>query len=547
MSNDSETLSLDSSNMHDIKLINNSNITNVYFSSATVYDIDLSNSSYISNIQSLGSINDISLDNSHINAINIEDSNSFFTNIALSNSSYIECGEGGLYLNDNSGIEYLDLSNNSYIECGEGGFNLYNSFLFNIDFSNNSYLDAKVIMTSSTINDLKLNNNSSLRSGYSGENNIISLNDSASLSQLNIDNNSILADIILDNSSITYTNISNSSIICDSILFDNSTIGYFQISDSSIGSNLLTNSDISDVQMYDSVLYNMVMANSDIANVIMSDSSIGDSTITMDNSSITDITMYDSVIYDGSMSDNSLISEILIKGSQINNFNFNRGSFYSIDIFSSYINSITFSNNKSISFTSFNSSVLSNTILSEGSIEFMYLKDARFINFIGTNYNLYHIDMTGSLFDFGSTYSDIPNYTEFKTNTLKYKFSITFDGTSGNGDIGQINIGKYLAPTASFYIEKVIIDSSNLIANSTSSTINVGISDNTYSGLSASNLGSNFVLVSDISNGGASGAKTTDIDYLNASIVGDAINSGTLYLEVTLKNTNYGYNNEIDD
>lgn len=519
ISNDSEILSLTSSNMYNIDLKSNSYINNIYFSNTSLHDINLSNESSISNIQSLGPVSYISMTNEcSLNQINVEDSDSSVSNIVLTNESYIDCGEGGFYLNNNSSIDYINLSNNSYMECGEGGLNLNNSTLFNIDFSNNSGMWALLLMTSSSINCLKMNNNSMLKSGYSGDNNMIGLYTSQ-MQYIEIDNNSFLADVLLENSQVGYVSLDNISSMYDMILTTGSNIDALTMIDSQIYSNSLDNTNIYDTQMNESNISTLVSANSTLSNAVL----------------------FDSIIYSINLY-NSNITDVLLKNGSIYQVNLNQGSMESVELYDSTLFGSTISNTGGLSRSALKSSVLSNSNISN-TMEFIYLKNSRFTNFIGTSYSTIHLDMSGSSFDFGLSYSDIPNYTEFMTNTLKYKFNIEFDGTEGSGGLGAINIGQYIIPSG-FYIEKIIMDASNLSANSSLSTINIGITNHTSSGLSASSLGSDFVKVSDISNGGATGYKTTDDDYLNASIIEDVINSGTIYLEVTLKNTNYGYNND---
>jgi len=87
------------------------------------------------------------------------------------------------------------------------------------------------------------------------------------------------------------------------------------------------------------------------------------------------------------------------------------------------------------------------------------------------------------------------------------------------------------------------VDGVNIVVNSISSTLNIGMSASVSSGLLHSNISSNFVVVSDISNGGASGYKSTG-DIIVASVTQNNITGGTIYLEITLKNTNYGYDND---
>ncbi len=109
-----------------------------------------------------------------------------------------------------------------------------------------------------------------------------------------------------------------------------------------------------------------------------------------------------------------------------------------------------------------------------------------------------------------------------------------------------------LIPGAGWYIYSVIVDNSGtgqaLIAGS-DSYINIG----TTTGDSDSGLDntkglvtsiSSRITVSDLSNGGADGLKTSDFSNVTMTVEGSNITAGLIYIEIILKNTNYGTNND---
>jgi len=487
------SIQLQDSSMHDINL-NHSKITDSNFTNAEIYDIygdnesylsyltlnnsyiqniNLTNGSYIQYTEIDGYMYNIKMDNeSYIQYVWI-DSDSYLTNINLNNNSYIDGGgfNTAIYL-WHSGFDYLTLNNNSYIQNGSSAtgfgpfnysFDLYSSFIYNVDINNYSKIEigdnSTFLMWNGAIGQLRLDNNSKITAGLNSySNNQFTIIDYAALEYNTLINHSTLDDLIIDGSSV----IRN-------LYLDSSSI---------YNNNLSGSSNFEYTQLLNSAFYNTSLHSSSINNNELSSSSIYYISLT-----------------------SSSISGSCFKQSNFSSIYPNGGDFFGL-----FLNNADLSSYSGYGFTS------------------LYMNSC-YLYF--SNNSLYNI----------------PNYTEFKTNTLVYKFNITFDGTSGHGATGSLILpGNYLIPSG-FYIEKVLVDGVNIVVNSISSTLNIGMSASVSSGLLHSNISSNFVVVSDISNGGASGYKSTG-DIIVASVTQNNITGGTIYLEITLKNTNYGYDND---
>ena len=102
-----------------------------------------------------------------------------------------------------------------------------------------------------------------------------------------------------------------------------------------------------------------------------------------------------------------------------------------------------------------------------------------------------------------------------------------------------------------WYIDRVTVDNNNtgatLSMSGAYSYINIGNTTDSNTGLddSRGNVSSmiNKIIVSDLSNGGSDGSKTIAIDNIVMSVEGNDITAGIIFVEIILKNTNYGTNN----
>lgn len=548
-----------------ILVSNNSGIDSIWLcdssgSNAYMNNIIVTNNSYISDdgdyiyIEDGGYMSTIYLNNgSYLSGYLEMHNGSYMYDVKLENSSFFGYG---IYIEADSHISYISLDNNSYIE---GNLLMVASYIEYITMRNNSYIegDSEIfgvyisnldLINVSSIYNLNMSNSAILYSKLSNNSIIYSniLTDNSTLEYINLDNSSSIYNNSLDNSNIEYINLQN-SVIHDNGMSASSGFYDLVLSDSQIYSNILNSSQLGDIQMSDSDIYNNTLSNSYLADLVLNASSeIHDSTLV--NSSINVNELYSGSIHNmdmnlshivGSLIRTSLLDTItltsssiedieLINNSSITNSFFTDGNFYGCSLKSSNIN----------------------TINSYG-IEFLYMRDANFSAYNSTA-SIYNLNMIGSSFNFnGDSSYVIPNYTSFDTNTIKYQFSITFNGSVGYGQIGAVYIPKMLSPLG-FFIESVIVDNSNtgqsLVFAGTYSIINIGNTTDSDTGLdnSKGDVASmrSRITVSDISNGGADGMKTSNFGNIVMNIEGNDITSGIIYVEIILKNTNYGTNND---
>ena len=516
------------------------------------------------------------------------------SNINLQNKSIINCGfnsNNSIVVVDSSYIEYIDITNfssftdliltdNSYIRRIE--LTNDSSFYNNTLGTQSSISD--IILTDSDIDNVTITDNSGLYN--------IQMSDSAIFSNI-LDNYSYIGDLQISDSIIFLTTLLNGSTINNSELY-NSDIGFEEIGnyflgncgitnvymkDSAIfGNNFATNSGIQDTNMigqsYIGSYYgtNTFSNYSGISNVEMNYSSINDNNLT-NGSAITTIKMIDSnssnsgspgISYNNFNSSGIYDSLIINSGIYNNTFNddnngsgiydviMNSAKIYNVYLYDSRLANLELLSNSWIHDSGFSQSGIYSSSLKSSLIynlnqnignglSDIYMRSSSLHDFVGNQIS--NLDMFSSEFNFNSTYYDVPQYTQFNSNTIIYKFQLpTFNGSSGQGAVGTVNIGTYSIPSG-FYIEKILMDGNSITTHSSSSTINIGMATSIKCGLQHSNIASNFVLVSDIGNGGANGHKSLG-DIVVVSITSDAITAGTIYLEITLKNTNYGFNNE---
>ena len=525
--------------------------------------------------------------NSSITGINFDligDGGSYLENITLNNNSYIY----NLNFFNGSYFKSIDITNESGINsvnlCDSSGSG---AALLNIILNNNSYISNDYsdlyLEDSSYIQNLIMNNYSCL-SGINMYNN-------STIDYVNIINGSYVEDLYLNNSTIDYVNIINGSEYYTED-YNNSYIYNLELNDSYMGSNGLTNSSIGETVLNNSEISgNILISSSEISDLTLSDSEIYNNNISSSN--LSDIQMNDSNIYNNNLSEGSGLTDLILNasdiyGSSLNDSSINvnqlySGSIHNITMGSSYmsgciirsslidtvtvtsgmiedvemINDSTINNcyfiGEGLHMSSLKSSTINTTSLNGNSINYLYMRDAVFSEYSSTA-SFYNLDMVGSTFNFGGDSSYIiPNYTRFDTNTIKYQFGFTFSGDTGYGDIGNVNIPKMLIPYngTGWYIQSVIVDNRNtgatLSIGGTYSYMNIGNTTDTDTGLDDSrgdvlSMADN-ITVSDMSNGGADGMKTDSISYIVMNVEGHSINAGNIYVEIILKNTNYGTHN----
>lgn len=550
------------SSLINIKLSNDSHIANdddlLYIEDGSyIRDVVINNYSYFSGYFEMyggSSINNLKIENNSWFGYGLYLSNgSSMNNISIDNDSYIE----GYVSVNNSSFDYINLKNSSYVT---GYSEFYNSYLYNIDLLNYSKI-YDGMMTDSAIGQLTMNNNSKMYAN--------TMNGYSAIEYVVANNHSYIHDNSIDNSVFEHITLDNYSNLNDNILENNSNISYIDSMDSSIFNNyVLSNSNINNSRLDDSALYNMSMTSSYISDTQMSDSEIND--ISMDSSYISDNLFKDSTmnrfgmtssgvtdnqLYDSSMDHASLsgsyIQDMMLKSSDVNWTTLSNGNMRNLEIFDSYINNIYISNT-GIYQSSLKSSNMTNINLDTYSIEFLYMRDSNFTNYNTHTNGVTNLDMIGTTLDFNNNNEYIiPNYTNVNTNFIKYQFSFMFNGTTGYGEAGGLLIPMMLFPSG-WYIERVIIDNRGtgqaLVASGPGVYLNLGNNVDSDTGLDNTkgdvSLLSSKITYSDISNGGADGTKTNSVGSLNMNVEGGNITSGIILVEVILKSTNYGTNND---
>jgi hypothetical protein len=160
------------------------------------------------------------------------------------------------------------------------------------------------------------------------------------------------------------------------------------------------------------------------------------------------------------------------------------------------------------------------------------------INLHGDNLNLIGIDSTIGNFNFLSlgTVSNLTPLISNRLNEYNYINIIEMDGTDGYGlTNSSLDIGTMLVPGGS-YIDKLVIDCTELIYSGGSPTFSFGILGLTASLEIAVSEISNKVKVFDLSNGLLDGTKSVTDTILSASLSGGTIiTSGLVSMEVSLK------------
>lgn len=577
--------------LKNIKLTNNSGIDGIYLcddsgSNAYLYNIKLSNDSYITDdddyiyIEDGGYIANIDMNNnsyfsgylelyngSYINSVKIENSSYFgygmylwnssqITNLSINNDSYIE----GYILMDGSVFDYINMVNNSWIS---GHSEFYGSYLYNIELTNYSKMYDE-ILTNSAIGQLSINNNSKMygntMDGYSAIE-YTTINNHSEVHNNNILNGSVFEYLTLDNESYLFSNMLDSSSIewlhtDDCNIYNNNFYN-----DSGIYDSTLSNSYIESISMkFSSYIADTQMSDSGIQNINMYDSSISDNfiknssiySIGITNSGINGCQLYSSDIYYTTLYNNSSIQSVMLKSSYIENITSNRGQLSNLELNDSSIYNSVISNS-GIYEASLKSSNINNIDLLNYGMEFIFMRDSTFINYNTHTDSVVNLDMLGTTFNFGNNnLYVVPYYTNANTNTIKYQFSVQFNGTTGYGEVGAVNIPFVCIPTTGWYIERVIVDNNGtgaaLVASGPGVYLNIGNNVDSDTGLDNTkgdvSLLASKITYSDIANGGADGTKTNSIGNLTMNIEGGNITSGIILVEVILKNTNYGTNND---
>lgn len=584
----------DHSYMENINILNYSSMTGFtfddggsggsYFKTITlnnnsvINNIELYNGSYLTYIEVLNS--------SGINSIHLcndTGSNSYLYNIKLNNNSYITDDEGQFYIEDSSSMESIDMNNNctisGYIEMYNGSrisniklengsslgynINLEAAQIINISIVNNSYINGYLLLINSSFDYINLMNNSWItdHSEFYGSYlyNIELLNYSkiyntsmvdSAIGQLAMTNNcKMYNNNMVNYSAIEYTTLTNHTNIYENDM-DNSTLEYLSLNDNSnLNNNILNSSNFKWLNINDSSINNnSLYENSGFYDCSLSDSSVYNIGMTS-SSNLSDTNIYGSTVENISMYSSAMIGNH-IKNSNVYLIGMTQSNLNNLELYDSSIHTSSILDSGIYS-CNLKASEMANLNLSRG-IEFVYMRDANLRNY-NTIDSIVNLDMLGTTLDFDNNDSYVvPYYTNANTNSIKYQFSFVFNGTTGYGESGAVNIPFVMIPSSGWYIERVVLDNNGtgqaLVASGAGVYLNIGNNVDSDTGLSNTkgdvSLLASKITYSDISNGGADGTKTNTIGNLTMNIEGGNITAGIILVEVILKNTNYGTNND---
>lgn len=495
-----------------------------------------------SKIDGYNNVLDHSSEIQYMSMINVSDNSGTscygtgFTDFYLSGTSSIHGLDmkwstlGGLWLDDNSRIEGLAIENNSRV------FNVNiqgSSALLNSKITN-SYLDGH-FTSPWAYGSILLNDNSWM------ENVVIDTVDFPSWNAnhygISLQTNSTIRNIVLKNM------CANDRVAAFAGNWDN------------------RRGSVEDIYLYESYLENITIDNSgqtydifegwlrqiELNNSFISslDANLSQiDTIGLSTSNIVGVKIVGSGLYDLYLGEGSSIQDLeitdtfgvysnnLTYGTQINRLVLNKSWFYE----NNYNNSVINDGNLTLS------KIYGNDFTNSGLRNFN-LSGSVLSNLDQTSNNeFYNFELKNQLFNFNNDNSNTYNLasTIGHNNTIKHQFSTNL---AGLGD-GYVSIPRYIVPGSGWYIEKVILDSTILVVSGTVS-FSLGLHESHPESVLDnvdSTVLSNKVKVYDL-NSGISGGKSTGLDwiglYLHDEGGSSTITSGTMNIEITLKNTNY--------
>ena len=465
-------------------------------------------------------INDCDIKDSYFNCLNIIGTTTIY-GVKMSNYSFMFFTSF-----KDSTIEALNFEN----ESGCFSLNLDNSTFKNCNLDNNSTISGE-FNSNSTIENINFSNNSSLDNLNFYE---------SSFNNINLDNSSYINQISASASYFQNVNMTNESWISDIEL----TVGGASGSSTIERLDLSNRSYITNVELYNSSMYEIKFDNYSYIQ--------GNPHIDLYNNS------YFSYI---NLDNHSRISQNigLTGGSYFKRIDMtnrsriegpidfqNSSRIEKIDATNdSYINTLYFNGNSYVEDLNMNNATFENINLNDSqggpsSIISTSLDRSNLTNLTGESVVLVAYDLNISLLDFQSlgTVSNLTPLTSVKLGDCKYISDIEMDGTEGYGlTNSSLNIGTMLAPQDS-YIERLSINCTELVYSGDSATFSFGISGLTASLEIAISEISNKVKVFDLSNGLLDGTKSVTDTILSAGLSGGSnITSGTIYMEITLKNT----------
>ena len=478
-----------------------------------IYGVEMSNYSYWF---------DSTIVDSYVESLNFTNESGIY-NVWLDGSEIRNCKfQNNSYMNGdfhNTTIEYLDLSNNSYCNILE----FWNSTLANLNLNNNSNCQS-IFASASYFQNITLNNQSwiqaiELTTGILANSwiervelsnrsyiNNIDLYDST-MYEIKLDNYSYIEGsphIDLWNSSLNYLSLDNHSRIFGPLGLSSSYFKRINMNNRSRlqGNNTLVSSYLEKLDSTnDGYIYNLNFENVSAEDIDIRNSDFGNITcrfsqltqISLNQSSLTYIGMTSSGLYNIDCS-SSLLSVITMTSSSLGSCNLDRSGFNHLQLNNSNIGQMDF--------------------------EATYL----------------------SLSALGTHSTNFPSGTSFKYNELKYQIPFTFTGLTGYGVTNnELSIPAMIIPQ-DFYIDKVVIESSNLVYSGSAATFSLSIPGLSPSVVEISASDMTGIKVLDISNGSIQGYKADVDDMLVAFLTGGTdITSGGIKMEVTIKNTRYFY------
>ena len=465
-----------------------------------------------------------------------------FTDFYLSGTSSIHGLDmkwstlGGLYLSNSSKIEGLEIDNNSKVYNVELNFgsSLLNSKIIN------SYLDGDSINPGAygslllnyswmenvifdTVDFPTWNSNHfgiSLQNGSIRNMSLKNMcaNDRVVAFQNHYDNRrGFVEDIYLNNSYLENISIDNSGETYD--IFTG-WFRQFSLSDSFISSIDANLSYIDHITLSDdSSIVGLKLEGAGVYDLFLGE-----------GSSISDLEIHDSIenFYTNSLTWGSGIVGLKLRNSWFYNNNLNNSN-------------ITYGD---LNIADIDTCNLTDTALQNFSLHGSYIHELNQNNTPNsTGFDLKNIEFN---FYNDNTHTYSLTSTVGHNNTIKHQFTVTLDGL---GD-GVVSIPRYIVPGTGWYIEKVIVDCTPLVVSGTVSfSLGLHESNSNFIKKVDSSVLSNKVKVYDIANGGTTVAKSTvDLDCIglllneangDGAMTISTITSGTMNIEVTLKNTNY--------
>lgn len=548
-----------------------------------MYYIDINNYSYISlnalELYDGSEIKYLTLDNhSHIMGETFLHEDSMIKRIQMSNYSKID---GYNQMWSNSSIQYvsmINVSDNSGTSCYGAGFTdfyldgstlhglemefstlgglwLNDSRIEGLKISNSRVFNIDISGTSSLLNS-KISNSyldgDSIDPGHYGS---LLLYNGSWIENLDIDTvdfpawNSGDYGITLDNSSIKNMRLKDMTLN-DRVIARENNYGNTDglIARVSLEDSYMENINIENCgetyDIWEGYIYDIHLNSSFISGLNMNKAQL-DGLTASSSSAVVNLKLEDSGLYNlflgegstfvdveftncyGNMWDNYLTFGALVGGLKFNSTSFYNNSF----------------NDGNFGYGDFNLSEYSNNNLVNTGVGNFKLNGAKLTNLDQTTNSLTNFVLENTIFDFASDNTHTYGLSEAVVhgNTIKYQFE---KGLSGLGD-GNVSIPRFVAPGAGWYIEKTLIDCTPLVISGTISFslgLQLGFPEVVLDNVDSSVL-TDKVKVYDIASNTLIAHKSTELDWIGLFVHDETgsstITSGTMSIEVTLKNTNY--------